>query len=417
MSTARSPGPPPLLDGVRVLDLTSVIVGPACTLRLAEYGATVTKIEAPEGDLMRTLGGPSLSGHQAGTHLHLNRDKRIVALDLKHVQSRAVVERLLADSDVFVSNLRPDALARLGLDAEAARSRHPRLVHCTITGFGPGPYRGRAAYDSVVQGASGVAGLFAARDGRPSYVPMMVADHVVGEIAAGAVLAALVRQGRTGEGATVEVPMFETLAAMVLQEHLGPASFAPARGPIGDRRILSPHNQPMATADGWISLTANTDAQARALLRAIGRDDLIDDPRFTTAAARFRHIDDWFSIRTEALARRPTAEWLRILGASDIPCMPCHTLDTLLDDPHLSVVELLGPPQPHADEGAVRTLRSSVLVDGRPGPHGQAPSGAVGAGTRAVLAAAGYSPADVDALIACGAVRAASPPPPATPEE
>lgn len=394
-----------LLDGIRVLDLTSVIVGPACTVRLAEYGANVTKIEAPEGDLLRTLGGPSPSGRHAGTYLHLNQNKRGIALDLKHPDTAAVMERLLETSDVFVSNLRPDALARLGLDAASARARHPRLVHCVITGFGPGPYRGRAAYDSVVQGASGVAAVFAARDGKPSYVPLMMADHVVGEITAGAILAALCHQGRTGEGATIEVPMFETLAAMVLQEHLGPASFDPPLGPIGDRRILSPHNQPMATADGWISLTANTDAQSRSLLRALGREDLLDDPRFATATARFRHVDDWFSIRTDSLKQRTTSAWLQILGEYDIPCMPCHTLDSLLDDPHLRAVGLVEPPQDHPDEGRVRMLRSTILVDGRPEPAGRPPSGHIGAHTCAVLREAGYRQDEIDALIASGAVR------------
>ncbi|MGB3070255.1 MAG: CoA transferase [Ottowia sp.] len=395
-----------LLEGVRILDLTSVIVGPACTLRLASYGATVTKIEAPEGDLMRTLGGPSPTGQHAGTYLHLNRGKRGIALDLKHPDAAAAIDRLLAASDVFVTNLRPEALVRLGLDPAAVRHRHARLVHCTITGFGPGPYRGRPAYDSVVQGASGIAGLFAARDGTPSYVPLMMADHVVGEIAAGAIVAAVCRQIRTGVGATIEVPMFETLTAMVLQEHLGPASFDPPLGGVGDRRILSAYNRPMATADGWISLTANTDAQALALLRAMGREDLLDDPRFATAALRFRHVDDWFSIRTDALKQRRTADWLRILGEHDIPCMPCHTLDTLLDDPHLQAVGLVEPAMEHPREGRIRQVRTTVLVDGETSEGGRSrPAGPVGADSRDVLQEAGYTEAEVAALLACGAAH------------
>ncbi len=198
-----------------------------------------------------------------------------------------MLERLVASSDVVVANMRPEALARLGLDADGLRDRYPRLVHCTITGFGPGgPYRGRPAYDSVVQGVSGIAGLAERRDGRPLYVPLLLADHVTGEIAASAILAALLARERTGLGATLEVPMHETMAAFVLQEHLGPRSFDPPLGPAGDA-ACSTRNRPLATADGWISLTANTDAQVHAFLRAVGRPELIDDPR---AAHRRRPV-------------------------------------------------------------------------------------------------------------------------------
>ena len=177
--------------------------------------------------------------------------------------------------DVFITNLRPDSLARLGFDAPACRAMKPALIHCIITGFGPGgPYRGRPAYDTVLQAASGLAGLTIERDGAPSFAPFLAADHVVAEIAAGAIAAALVRRFRTGEGATIEIPMHETMAAFVLQEHLGPATFDPPLGPPGDRRVLDPNARPIATQDGWIAITANTDAQAKVFLKAVGRADL-----------------------------------------------------------------------------------------------------------------------------------------------
>jgi crotonobetainyl-CoA:carnitine CoA-transferase CaiB-like acyl-CoA transferase len=312
---------------------------------------------------------------------------------------------LLDASDVVVTNMRPDALARLGLDAESVRARRPDIVHCTLTGFGPGgPYRGRPAYDSVVQGASGIAGLFAERDEAPSYVPLMMADHVVGEIAAGAILAALCRRLQSGQGSAIEVPMFETMAAMVLQEHLGPETFVPALDEVGDRRILSAHNRPMRTANGWISVTANTDAQARGMLKAIGRDDLLDDPRFATASARFRNIDDWFSIRTEALATETTEKWLQPLNSFDVPCMPCHSLKSLLDDPHLSAVQLIEPVVKHTSEGFIRNLRSTVLQDARPLPTDHlAEAGAVGRDTEAVLRELSFSAEEILDLLACSA--------------
>ncbi|MGY2049671.1 CaiB/BaiF CoA transferase family protein [Methylobacterium sp. JK268] len=394
-----------LLAGIRVVDLTSVVVGPACTLRLGDFGAEVIKVEPPAGDMLRCLGGPSPGGRHAGSYLHLNRGKRALGLDLKAPGARAVLGRLIATSDVLVANMRPEALDRLGLDAGTLRERHPRLVHCTITGFGPGgPYRGRPAYDSVVQGVSGIAGLAERRDGRPLYVPLLLADHVTGEIAASAILAALVARERTGTGATLEVPMHETMAAFVLQEHLGPRSFDPPLGPAGDARVLNPENRPLATADGWISLTANSDAQVHAFLRAVGRADLIEDPRLRTVADRFRNVDLWFRVRGEALASRTTAEWLAIFAEADVPAMPCHTLDTLERDPHLTAVGLLGT-QAHPTEGRVRTIRPTILQDGVPAPAGR-PAPPPGFDTRGVLRDLGLGEEECDALIASGAAFA-----------
>ena len=387
------------LAGFRVLDLTSVVVGPAATLRLAELGAEVIKIETPGGDLLRTLGGPSPSGQLSGKYLHFNRGKRSVCLDLKQPAARAALLRVLAGCDVFLSNIRPEALARLELDAPACRARDPRLVHCTITGFGPGgAYRGRPAYDSVIQGVSGVAGLALQRDGVPRFAPLLLADHVVGEITAGTVSAALLRRERTGEGAALEIPMFETMAAFVLQEHMGPRTFDPPLGVAGDARVLDPENRPLQTADGWVCVTSNTDAQAHAFLRAIGRAELTGDPRFRTVATRFRHARDWFALRTEALKQHGTAHWLAVLAAADVPAMVCHTLDTLVVDAHLAAVGLLEPER-HPTEGTVTAIRPTVLADGAPYARGT-PAEPLGQSTAAVLEAAGLGADEIAALVA-----------------
>jgi crotonobetainyl-CoA:carnitine CoA-transferase CaiB-like acyl-CoA transferase len=177
----------PLKD-VRVLDLTSVVVGPVCTWRLAQYGAEIIKLESPEGDLMRGLGGPSPTGQHSGAYLHFNRGKRNICLDLKKPGAKAALDRLIASAHVVVANMRPQALERLGLDPGTIRARHPDKIYCLITGYGTdGPYAGQPTYDSVIQGATGMAGLALARDGSPAYVPMMICDHVVGEITAGAI--------------------------------------------------------------------------------------------------------------------------------------------------------------------------------------------------------------------------------------
>ncbi|RYD21939.1 MAG: CoA transferase, partial [Spirochaetia bacterium] len=166
---------------MRVLDLTSVVVGPTCTWRLAQYGAEVIKVESPDGDLMRGLGGLSPTGQHSGTYLHLNRGKRNICIDLKKPGAMDVVEKLIEWCDVIVANMRPKALERLGLDAASIRAKHPEKIHCLITGYGTdGPYAGLPTYDSVVQGVSGIGGLFLERNGTPGYVPLVVCDHVVG---------------------------------------------------------------------------------------------------------------------------------------------------------------------------------------------------------------------------------------------
>lgn len=372
------------LAGLRILDLTTTVSGPVCTERLAQYGAEVIKIETASGDVMRTLGGPSRSGRHGAQYLHFNRGKKSVVLDLKSNAGRAALEAILSTCDALVSNMRLEALDRLGLSAAQVRARHPHIVHLVITGYGPGgPYSGLPAYDSVVQGASGTAGLALHRDGAPAFFPILIADHFTGEIAAGALIAALVERGRTGTGASVEVPMLETVAAFVLQQHLGRATFDPPLGPPGDTRALRPGTRPVQTADGWITLTYNTDEQVLRFLGVIERPDLLDDPRFASVALRLTNLADWQAIRDAALIQKPTDYWLAAFHAADIPAMPCHDLDSLITDPHLTAVGLL-QPDTHPLEGQIRAVRSSVLFDGETAPVGRAASD-IGADTGSVL--------------------------------
>lgn len=354
------------LSGLCVLDLTSVVVGPVCTTRLASYGAEVIKLESPEGDLMRGLGGKSPTGQHSGTYLHLNRGKRNICCDLKQPAARPLIDRLIDKADIIIANMRPQALAKLGLDHETIRTQHPEKIYCLITGYGlDGPYAGSPAYDSVIQAAAGIPGLTLARDGTPSYAPMLLCDHVVGEIAAGAVLAAVIERQATQQGAFIEVPMFETMASFVLQEHLAQQSFAPPVGPAGDQRLLSPHNKPVHTKDGWVAFTINTDKQVLAFLEAVGRDELIGDPRFATVAARSENVSEWFAIRGAPLTSRTTEEWLSIFRKADIAAMPCHDMITLQQDPHLRAVGLFGK-ETHPTEGGTITLRSPIIFNSEP---------------------------------------------------
>ncbi|CAM3613051.1 CoA transferase [Polaromonas hydrogenivorans] len=387
------------LKGIRILDLTSVVVGPVCTWRLGQYGAEIIKVESPEGDLMRGLGGMSPTGQHSGTYLHLNRGKRNICLDLKKPSAKEVMQRLVASADVIVANMRPQALARLGLDADTIRKTHPEKIYCLITGYGTeGPYAGQPTYDSVVQGATGMAGLTLKRDGTPTYVPMLICDHVSGEIAAGAIMAAVIAHKASGTGCSMEIPMFETMAAFVLQEHLAQHSFDPPVGEAGDLRLLSPYNKPIKTSDGWISFTVNTDPQVRAFLNATGRSELVNDPRFTSVAARARNVGVWFEVRGAALTGKTTAEWLELFKAADIAVQPCHTLDTLPGDSHLQAVNLISY-EVHPTEGRTAAIRSTIRVDEEYAPL-QAPSSPRGAQTRDLLEEIGYSEEAILAILA-----------------
>jgi crotonobetainyl-CoA:carnitine CoA-transferase CaiB-like acyl-CoA transferase len=390
------------LNGIRVLDLTSVVVGPVCTWRLGQYGAEVIKVENPDGDLMRGLGGQSPTGQHSGTYLHLNRGKRNICLDLKKPEARTVMEKLVESADVIVANMRPQALKKLGIDPETIRGQYPEKIYCLITGYGTdGPYAGQPTYDSVVQGVTGMAGLFLQRDGSPNYVPMLICDHVAGEIAAGSVLAAIVDRKTSGIGSLIEVPMFETMAAFVLQEHLAQQSFDPPVGPAGDQRLLSPHNKPVKTADGWISFTVNTDSQVCAFLKVTDRESLIGDPRFDTVSARAKNVGDWFEIRGAPLTDKSTNEWLEMLQRADIAAQPCHTLQTLPRDKHISAVGLI-QQELHPTEGKTAVIRASVKVNDAY-LNVREFSQPKGWETKQLLQEMGYESNDVDALLTSGA--------------
>lgn len=381
------------LAGIRVLDCTGVIVGPTATLILAEQGADVVKVEPPEGDLMRRLGGRAPEGRpgMSPKFMHFNRNKRSIVLDLKSAAGREVMGRLAARSDVFVANMRPRALAALGLTWERLSAVNPRLVHCTISGFATGgPYDGAPAYDTIIQGLSGVAACHAAVLGEPRFSPFVLTDHIVGIVAAQAICAALVARAATGRGQAIEVPMFENAAAFVLAEHLGQRTFEP-EGAMGDPRIFNPDARPMRTSDGWICVSANTDAQARGFFAAIGRPELAADPRFCDVAARLAHVREYFALRAEALRARTTAEWVEILRRHDVPAMPYNTLESLLEDPQLRASGTLTAEA--EGEGTMLGLRHANRFSGSGLPPAR-PAPRQGQDAEAILAELGYDEAE-----------------------
>jgi len=332
------------LSGVRVLDLTSVIMGPYATQMLAEYGADVIKLESPEGDIMRQM-GPAREPGMGPVFLNLNRGKRSLCLDLKAPESGQALRRAVAGSDVFITNMRARALQKLGLDWDTLRGYNPRLVYVALSGFAEdGPDAGRPAYDDLIQGMVALPDLVArATGGTPQYLPLNLADKTMGLFAAQTVLAALLQRARDGAGQRIEIPMYETMASFVLADHLGAATYEPPLGPAGNPRLLSHYRRPYKTLDGWISTIVYTDRHWEAFLRLAGAGDLWDtDPRFRSMASRTRHIDEVYAFVDEQMALRSTETWLALLRDADIPAAEAPSLDALvarLEQPVHGVVQ------------------------------------------------------------------------------
>jgi crotonobetainyl-CoA:carnitine CoA-transferase CaiB-like acyl-CoA transferase len=398
MTVKQSGGP---LSGVRVIDLTTVVVGPICTRTLADYGADVIKVEAPGGDLLRTMAEGHRNPGMSGKFINFNRNKRSIELDLKKPEGHAALLKLIGTADVFVSNVRPEALARAGLDQASLAKLNPRLIHCSILAFGRGGrYFNRPAYDPVIQSLSGVAGTIARATGEPRFVPMVMSDHTSGLIAAQAIGFALFRREKTGKGEAIDVPMLENMASFVASEHMGALTFDPPVGPSGDGRLLSPNYRPVPTKDGYVTVRPNTNAQAFAFFDAIGRPELKTDPRFVSAATRTKHAKDYFEVQATCLGHKTTEEWVDLFDKLDVPAARYNTIDELLTDPHLQDVGFFREEQ-HPSEGKIRRTRiANTFSGGARQSETHAPL--LGEHTREILADIGYGEAEVEKILAAG---------------
>jgi crotonobetainyl-CoA:carnitine CoA-transferase CaiB-like acyl-CoA transferase len=405
MSNESTGGP---LAGVKVLDLTSVILGPFATQILAQLGADVIKVEAPEGDNMRHV-GPMHHAGMGHIFLHANAGKRSVVLDLKQPEARHALLALTERCDVFISNVRPAALARLGLDDAALRARCPRLVYVCCVGFDPsGPDAARPAYDDLIQGSVGIPWLmqrYGAHE--PCYAPITLADRVTGLHAVYAVSAALFARERTGQGQTVVVPMFEAMAQFVLGDHMAGLTFEPPRGEPGYARLLTPHRKPYATRDGMLCVLIYNDRQWRNFFDAIGEGEgLARDPRFATHGARAQHIDAVYEQVALLMKQRTTAEWRALLDAADVPHMPMNGPADLLSSAQLQATGFVQETM-HPSEGTLRTLATPTRWSATPPARHLRPAPRLGEHTREVLAEAGCDEARIDTMIARGACRVA----------
>ncbi|MCG7361278.1 CoA transferase [Roseomonas sp. ACRSG] len=368
------------LAGVRVVDMTSVGMGPYATQILGDMGAEVIKVEAPEGDVFRSS-APAASPGMGAVYLNLNRNKRSVTLNVKQPADRDKLLTLIDGADVFVSNVRPLALARLGLAAETLCARNPRLIHVSAVGFGQdGPYAAAPAFDDIIQAMSGLADLQGRNAGAPAYVNTILADKAAGLTLAYAIPMALYERERSGLGQAIEVPMFETLVSFTLVEHMGGRSFDPPRGSMGYGRVLSPHRRPYRTADGFLALLPYTDAQWVRFFTLSGHEELARDPRYVSAATRAHHFDELYGDLARIVAGRSTQEWLDLLREADIPHSKVNSLDALFEDPHLKATGFFRHVE-HPTEGRlvatappVRFSRTPATIR-RPAPRQDADHG------------------------------------------
>jgi len=392
------PGP---LDGIRVLDLTSVVLGPLATQTMGDMGADIVKIEGPAGDTTRYT-GPKRSADMSALYMGLNRNKRSIVLDLKQQSAKDALWRLIDTADVFVHSVRPQAMERLGFGTDAVCARNPRIIYCGIHGFRmDGPYAGRPAYDDVIQGLSGSADLMARLVGEPRYMPTIMADKTCGLVTVNAVLAALLEREKSGKGQFVEIPMFETMVAFNMADHIFGHTFDPPEGPMGYSRVLTPSRRPYKTTDGYICLLAYTDIQWVRFWEEVGQPDLKDDPRFDSLSSRADNIEAVYSLAGEFIATRSTRDWLDTLERLEIPCGEITEIEDISNDPHMQAVGFFRKEQ-HPTEGAITVPDTPVQFSRTPASIDRLQP-KLGEHSAEILREAGVSDADIETMRASGA--------------
>jgi crotonobetainyl-CoA:carnitine CoA-transferase CaiB-like acyl-CoA transferase len=355
------------LTGIRIIDMTSIGMGPMATQMLGDMGADVIKIETEVGDLFRHV-TPQRHHGMSHPYLNLNRNKRSVVLDAKTPEGKQAIVRMAEGGDVFVTNVRPAAMQRLGLDAAALCALNPRLVYCSCVGYATnGPYAGRASLDDVIQAASGAAwyqGLVGSD--QPRYTNTAMADKVCALYISNAISMALLARERTGTGQAIEVPMFECMVQFNLLEHLGGLTFVPTEGPPGYARLINPFRKPQKTLDGWIAVVPYTDAQWVRFFELAGRPELGSDPQFQTSVARSRHYEALYAVAAELVASRTTAEWIALLDPADIPYSPVNSANDLLADRHLEATGFWHDVD-HPSEGRLKMMGIPLRFSDTPG--------------------------------------------------
>jgi len=396
------------LDGIRVLDLSRVLAGPYCCMMLGDHGAEVIKVESPQGDETRTWGPPFVDG-QSAYYLNINRNKRGIVLNLAVDEGQEVLRRLAMTSDVLVENfLGGQTMERWGLDYDALRRLNPRLVYASISGFGrDGPYANVAGYDAAVQAIAGFMSINGEAGGQPLKAGVAVVDLATGLYASQAILLALFERSRTGLGQQVEVSLLES-AISILHPHsssyLNAGVVAQPHG--NSYPMISPYDL-VEARDRPMYLPGGNDGQVQRLLRVIGREDLVDDPRFRTNQDRVRHRSALLEVLRAEMVKRTAAEWCQVLWAVNVPVGPVNSVDEVFSDPQVVHRQVVVETE-HAAlrEGVVRTIKPPAILHDTPGEVRRPPP-LKGEHTCEVLEELGYSAADVSRLLETGVAQAA----------
>ncbi|WP_164117908.1 CoA transferase [Sphingorhabdus sp. Alg239-R122] len=358
------------LAGVKIVDMSSVVMGPFATLLMADMGAEVIKVENEDGkikgDMMR-YAGESPTGDLGPIYMALNRNKRSVTINAKNADEKAALLELLKDCDIFFHNVRLAGMERLGLGYEDVKVVNPDIIYVHCAGFGDGgPYSTLQAYDDLVQAASGYAALDQLRSGgAPAYAPSLIADKTVGLFATYATLAALYHKEKTGQGQFVSVPMLESFTFFNMVENLYAATFKEEGGKMGYTRSINPRRRPYPTKNGYISIVPYADAQWARFFEIGGRPGVFEDPRFSTYEERTKHTGELYAIIEEVAATKPTEEWLDILARENIPAMRFNEMENVLTDPHLEAVGFFEKRE-HELAGAYRAMRHPVTFGETP---------------------------------------------------
>lgn len=358
------------LDGIKIIDMTAVVFGPLATQMLGDLGADVIKVESPEGDMLRQV-QPAKTPGMGAAFIGTNRNKRSVVLDLKAPEGRAQLLELIIDADVFISSIRPAALARLSLSPDQLQAVNPKLITVAAVGFGSdGPYADKPAYDDSVQSVSGMAGLAMMQnpDNPPAYAPTIIADKLGGVTAAHAVMTALFHRERTGQAQHVEVPMFETLASFLMVEHMAAATFEEEPQSFGYKRMLVPHRRPVQTKDGFITILPYSNAQWARFFKAVGRNDMLDHAWVTNMDERSANIGGIYDMVAQIAVEKTTAQWIDLMEQADVPAMPVRLLKELPNDEHLKATGFFQRVE-HPTEGTLWTTKPSVKYSATPARH------------------------------------------------